>query len=176
MRVCIVYVHLSPHSTDDMISQECIIILAAYLRKCAVQRLHLLVRTYSDTQVVVDPLFVPISDIYVIFFQPFKDFFRGHLAMTRKNEIAVGLRKREAKYGQLLLCPLTGFDNLLATLLKILRISHRLHTKLQCRIVHGVGIDRVFHVVKILDQLCISHSITDSHSRHRSGIGKGLYH
>ena len=60
--------------------------------------------------------------------------------------------------------------------LKICPVSDRSCPERQSGLIHGIGIERIFHIVQIFDQYRITHGIADTHTCHSSGFGKGLNH
>ena len=76
--------------------------------------LHLLIRTYGDTQAVVQSGSVKIAHINLILFQSLKDLLCRYQGMGGKNKVGLGIRECKAKLPKAHLCPLSGINDLVS--------------------------------------------------------------
>ena len=96
--------------------------------------------------------------------------------MGCKQEVGFGIPERKSQFFQFFFYSFPGGDDLLTGLPEICVIFYRFHTRSQGCLIHGVGIKGILHIIQVPDQLCVSHGVTDAHSRKRTGLGKCLHH
>ena len=108
--------------------------------------------------------------------QGLEDLASGYGLMTGENKIGLGILEGKSQPSQLLLGPFPSLYNLVYRLLKISLILQCLRPQRQRQLIHGIGVEGIFHVIQIGDQLLIAYAEANPHSRHRPGLGKGLHH
>ena len=96
--------------------------------------------------------------------------------MSGKNKIGMGIRENEAQLTQALLETLTGGNNLISGRTEITGVFDRLCSHHDRRQVHGIGVEREFHILQIGNHLFITDGKTDPFSGHGPGLGEGLDH
>ena len=84
--------------------------------------------------------------------------------MCCKNKVAHGIPKRKSKFFQFALRPFPCSDDFRTGFLKILPVPDCLHTKYKRCLIERVGIERIFHIIDIPDQLFISHRKAKPHT------------
>ena len=84
--------------------------------------------------------------------------------MCCKNKVAHGIPKGKSKFFQFALRPFPCSNDFCTGFLKILPVPDCLHTKHKRCLIERVGIERIFYIIDIPDQLFISHRKAKPHT------------
>ena len=139
-------------------------ILLKKLNKC----LHLLLGSHRYPQILIDTRFCEITHIDVSLSQSLKQLFCRTGWMGHEDIVRLGIRKLKPQSLKFLFCPLPRLLDLCHSLLELFPVCHTGRSQKKGRAVHGIRIERVFHIIQISNQRLASEGISDTHTCHRT--------
>ena len=95
----------------------------------------------------------------------------GRYAFVRcENKVRFRIFERKSQLFQLLLRPLSRFHHFFHRLAEIFHIADRCGSGCDRGLIHGIRIERIFHIIQIRNHLLISDCIADAHAGKRTGF------